>query len=70
MLSFEAKGSDGTKLEQDMFNCGSSSFNGKILQGDKLRGDICWTEVATDTVKIYYTANVFGSGATVWEVTR
>lgn len=70
MLSFEAKGNDGTKLEQDIFNCTSGGLDGKILPGDKLKGNICWKGVATDTVKIYYTADVFGSGATVWEVSK
>ena len=70
MLSFTAKAEDGTKLEQDIFDCGSSSLDGSILAGDKLRGDICWKGLTTNTVKIYYAASLFGSGAIVWEISR
>lgn len=69
MLSFTAKDSEGTKLEQDYFNCGSS-LDGKILPGDKQKGDICWNNTTTNSVKIYYEAELFGSGAVVWEVTK
>jgi len=70
MLSFEAKGSDGTKLDQDIVNCPSGGLDGTIIAGDKLRGNLCWSGVTTNTVRIYYTPELFGSGATVWEVTR
>jgi len=69
LMSFEAKDSEGTKLEQDIFDCGSS-FDGTVLPGDKLKGNICWSGATTSTVKIYYTANLFGSGAVVWEITK
>jgi hypothetical protein len=69
MLSFYAKDSEGTKLEQEIFDCGTS-FDGKVLPGDKLKGDICWSGAATDSIKIYYEAELFGSGAVVWEVTK
>jgi hypothetical protein len=67
MLSFSAKDSEGTKLEQELFDCGSS-LDGKILPGDKLKGDICWTGLTTNSVKMYYEAELFSSGAVVWEI--
>jgi len=71
LLSFTAKGSDGTKLEQE-FMCGtsSSSLDGKVLPGDKLKGDMCWSGVTTDSVKIYYEPELFASGAIVWEIKK
>lgn len=68
LLSFEAKDSDGSKLEQEIFDCGSSSLDGDILPGDKLKGDICWKATTAAPFKIYYQANVFSSGAIVWIV--
>jgi len=70
ILSFEAKDSDGTKLELEIFDCGSSNLDGEVLPGDKLRGDICWSGAKSSTVKIYYKADLFGSGAVVWEVKK
>ncbi len=69
MMSFYARDSEGTKLEQKLFDCGAS-FDGKVLPGDKIKGDICWSGAATDSIKIYYEAELFGSGAVVWEVTK
>jgi hypothetical protein len=69
MLSFTAKDSEGTKLEQEIFDCGSG-LDGKVLPGDKLKGNICWSGATTNTVKIYYEAELFSSGAVVWEVTK
>ena len=70
IFSFDARLPDGTKLEQELYNCPAGHFDGKVLPGDKLKGNICWKGVATDAVKIYYTPNLFGSGATVWEISR
>lgn len=68
MLSFSAKDSEGTLLEQEFFDCGTSSLDGKILSGDRLRGSICWAGASPDDgIKIYYEANIFGEGAMVWE---
>lgn len=68
MLLFTAKRSDGTKLEQEVFECESPGFDGKILPGDRLRGNICWSDASPeDEIKIYYEASVFGEGAIVWE---
>lgn len=69
MMAFSARDSEGTKLDQEIFDCGSS-LDGKILAGDKLKGDICWNGATGDTFKIYYEASLFGSGAVVWEVHR
>jgi len=68
MLSFSAKKSDGTLLEGEYFDCGTSSLDGQILPGDRLRGSICWMGAsAEDGIKIYYEADLFGEGAVVWE---
>ncbi|MFH1634860.1 MAG: hypothetical protein ABIG63_12760 [Chloroflexota bacterium] len=68
MMSFSAKKSDGTLLEQEYFDCGTSSFNGKVLPGDRYRGSVCWVgAIAEDGIKIYYEASMFGEGAIVWE---
>lgn len=68
MLSFSAKKEDGTKLDQEIFDCGSSSLDGSVLPGDKLRGDICWSGVTPeDNAQIYYEASLFGQGAVVWK---
>lgn len=65
MLSFTAKDSEGTKLDSD-FNC--AGLNGKVLPGDKLKGDICWTGATKAPFKIYYEAELFSTGAVVWQV--
>lgn len=70
ILSFEARDDTGSQLEQDIFDCGTSSMDGSVLSGDKLTGNICWDGLATDTGKIYYRAELFGSGAVVWEVSK
>jgi hypothetical protein len=70
LMSFEAKGSDGTKLSIDIMDCPSGSLDGTILAGDKLKGNICWSGVTTDSVKIYYTPNFLGDTVIVWEVKK
>jgi NADH dehydrogenase FAD-containing subunit len=65
MLSFSAKDTEGVKLDQE-FGCGTD-IGGKVLPGDKVKGDVCW-KAAKAPVKIYYEANLFGSGAIVWEI--
>jgi hypothetical protein len=67
MMSFSAKGPDGTLLEQEIFDCGTS-FDGTVISGDKLRGDICYKTGGASPIKIYYEDNVFSSGAVVWIV--
>ena len=72
ILSFSARDSEGIKLALEMFDCGPAGggLDGKVLPGDKLKGDICWSGATTNTVKIYYEASLFGSGAVVWEITK
>lgn len=72
ILLFEAKGSDGTKLDQEIIDCESGSLDGTVLPSDKLKGNICWRGVTTDSVKIYYQANLFSSSqnTVVWEVNK
>lgn len=67
IISFEAKDDEGTKLEQELFDCGSG-LDGSVLPGDKLKGNICWSGAATDIVRIYYSSALFSSGAVVWEI--
>lgn len=68
MMSFSAKKADGTKLEQEIFECGASGLDGSVLPGDRLRGSICWSPANPDDgIKIYYDASMFGEGAIVWE---
>jgi hypothetical protein len=67
MMSFSAKDTDGNKL--DFSFCDGSQLDGTVLVGDKLKGNVCWDGVRTDSiVKIYYVASFLGSGAIVWEV--
>ena len=66
LVSFSARSADGTTLEQEWFDCGSS-LDGEVAPGDKLKGKICWKNAVPGT-KIYYEANLFSSGAVIWEV--
>jgi len=65
LMSFEAKDDEGTKLTED-WSC-SPSLGGTVLGGDKMKGNICW-ENASLPLKIYYEADLFGSGAVVWRI--
>lgn len=68
LLSFSAKRSDGTRLDEEIFDCEGTSFGGTVLPGDLLRGDICWSDASPeDGIRIYYEADLFGSGAIVWD---
>lgn len=68
MLAFSAKKEDGTKLDQEIFDCEASGLDGSVIVGDRLRGSICWSEANPDDgIKIYYEASMFGEGAVVWE---
>ena len=66
MLSFYSRKRDGSSLEDEFFDCGTS-FDGSVIPGDKLTGDICWSGAnADDGIRIYYEAELFSSGAVVW----
>jgi hypothetical protein len=68
MISFGARKRDGSSLQQEYFNCGSS-LDGSVLPGDRLRGDICWKGANPgDGVKLYYESNFLSSSAIVWVV--
>jgi hypothetical protein len=67
MLSFEAKNGDGEKLDNNIFDCGTS-LDGKIIAGDKLKGDICWNTGGRNDVKLYYQSNLFEGGTVFWVV--
>jgi len=66
MLSLYARSADGTNLDTEFFDCGTS-IDGPIAPGDKLRGQACWEGAAPGT-KIYYEENRFDSGAVIWEI--
>jgi hypothetical protein len=66
IMSFSAKSDDGTKLESEIFDCGTS-LDGSVLPGDKLRGDLCYKLAAPGLFKVYYESSLFSSGAVVWE---
>lgn len=68
-MSFNAKDTEGTKLEQEIFEC-SPLLDGKVLPGDKSKGNICWKGAVNGPFRIYYEASLFGSGAVVWEVSK
>lgn len=70
IISFSAKDNEGTKLEQNIMDCGSAMLDGKVLPSDKVKGDICWNGATKLPVKIYYQANLLGSGAVVWEISQ
>lgn len=70
LLSFEARDDGGSTLEQDIFDCGPSLLDGTILPADRLTGNICWDGLATDIGRIYYRADLLGSGAIVWSVEK
>ena len=67
LLNFSARLDDGTSLEQEIFDCGTS-LDGKVLVGDKLRGDICYAGANSFPIKVYYEADWLGSGAVVWQI--
>lgn len=67
LITFTAKDDEGNQLEHSIFDCGTSSLDGSILPGDKLRGDICWTITTGNTFKIYFDA---GASTAVWQVER
>jgi hypothetical protein len=69
IVQFSAKDSDGTKLDEDIFDCGST-IGGTIQVGDKTKGQVCYKDAGTDTVKIYYEADLFGEGAIVFEIKK
>jgi hypothetical protein len=66
LMSFSARNSDGTTLEQEWFDCGPG-LDGTLAPGDKLKGKICWKD-ASPGVKIFYEENLFTSGAITWEI--
>lgn len=68
IMSFSAKDTEGTKLEQEIMDCSGGGLDGKVLPGDKLKGNICWTLPTATTFKLYYEASLFGSGAVVWSL--
>ena len=70
IIGFDVKDSEGQKLEQEIMNCESGGLDGTVIPGDKLKGNICWHGVKTDSVKIYYQPNFLESTIIVWEVKK
>jgi hypothetical protein len=73
LISFSARDDEGGKLDQEIFDC-DSLIDGFVLVGDKLKGNICWSGLTTETAKLYYESDfpstLFGSGDVVWEVQK
>jgi len=70
IASFSVKDADGVKMEQEFFNCGTS-FDGNVIAGDKLKGDICWSlaQAKALPIKIYYQPQMFSADIiVVWVV--
>ena len=56
-------------LSKNILSAVLPELDGKVLSGDRLRGNICWAGARTeDGIKIYYEADLFGEGAIVWEI--
>jgi hypothetical protein len=66
MLHFTAKDDEGSKLEQEIFEC-DPLLDGSTLPGDKTKGYVCWKTTGNAPYKVYYEASLFGSGAVVWQ---
>jgi hypothetical protein len=64
-LSFSAKSDDGTLLELDIFDCGTS-MDGRVLPEDRLRGDICYKLPTPGLFKIYYLKDLLTTNPVVW----
>jgi hypothetical protein len=64
IASFSARNPDGTPLSSSLFDCGTS-LDGKVIPGDKLKGDVCW-EGALPEARVYYDASLFESGVVIW----
>ena len=58
ILSFSAKKGDGTKLDQEIFDCGTSGLDGSILPGDKLK-EIFAGQEPVQTMRRKFTTNQF-----------
>jgi hypothetical protein len=70
LIQFSAKDADGSDLEEEIFECGSSSIGGSILPGDKSRGNVCYKNVRTDNARIYFEPDFLSSQTVVWEVSK
>jgi hypothetical protein len=68
VMEFSAKADDGTKLDIEIFDCGTNTLGGTVLPGDKLRGDICWKNATPSPIKIYFTPTFFDSESVIWQV--
>lgn len=64
MVSFSARAADGTKLEQEIFDCGTGP-DGSVQPADLIRGDICWKNASSGT-KIYYQSGFMSSQYVIW----
>ena len=69
LIDFYAQDNEATMLEQNIFLCGSG-FDGSVLPSEKVKGNICWYGVTSNTVKVYYDARLIYSRIIVWEITK
>jgi hypothetical protein len=75
--SFTAEQNNYLILIQDESNCPAESLRGVIPPGGSLTGNICWSGVSTDELRILYAPIVTGQGfigvglpIAAWEVER
>ena len=65
LLDWSAKDASGKKLDLD-WQC--ADLNGTLLNDDLIKGDICFTGVTQQPVKIYYETGFFGGKTLVFTV--
>ena len=65
LLDWSAKDGSGKKLELD-WQC--ADFNGTLLPGDFIKGDVCFSGVTEMPVKIYYETALWGGETLMFTV--
>ena len=69
LMLFSVQSPDGTKMNQNLTDCGTNLIDGGLFSGDKVKGDICWSTNGATDLKIYYNPTLLDGGDTVvWEV--
>ena len=68
IMQFTAKNNDGSKLEQDYFNCTISAIDGTIVPGDKTKGGICYTGLTGGPYRIYYQQGFWNATTYIFEI--
>lgn len=68
IMQFTAKNNDGSKLEQDYFNCTISAIDGTIVPGDKTKGGVCYTGLTGGPYRIYYQQGFWNATTYIFEI--